>query len=140
MRFAIAIPQFYADGEFAPGAFRAYLARAEELGFESAWTQEQVLGAAGALSPLETMTFAAACTERLRVGCAVFVAPLHTPVHLAKSISSLDCLSRGRVDVGLAAGGRGRPFAAFGIDAEGLVTRFNEGFELMKRCWTEQEI
>ena len=40
MKFAIAIPQFYADGEFDPEAFRAYLARAEELGFDSAWTQE----------------------------------------------------------------------------------------------------
>ena len=40
MKFAIAIPQFYADGEFDPAAFREYLARAEELGFESAWTQK----------------------------------------------------------------------------------------------------
>jgi alkanesulfonate monooxygenase SsuD/methylene tetrahydromethanopterin reductase-like flavin-dependent oxidoreductase (luciferase family) len=44
MKFAIAIPQFYADGEFDPGAFRAYFTRAEELGFDSAWTQEKVLG------------------------------------------------------------------------------------------------
>ena len=34
MKFAIAIPQFYADGEFDPTSFREYLARAEELGFE----------------------------------------------------------------------------------------------------------
>ena len=47
MKFAIAIPQFYADGEFDPAAFRAYLARAEELGFESAWTQESTLGVSG---------------------------------------------------------------------------------------------
>ena len=46
MRFAIAIPQFYADGEFDPAAFRAYFARVEELGFHSAWTQEYVLGPA----------------------------------------------------------------------------------------------
>jgi len=40
MRFAIAIPQFVADGTFDPAALRAYLARAEALGFECAWTQE----------------------------------------------------------------------------------------------------
>ena len=44
MRFAIAIPQFYSDGEFDPAAFRAYFARVEELGYHSAWTQESVLG------------------------------------------------------------------------------------------------
>jgi probable F420-dependent oxidoreductase len=99
-----------------------------------------VLGGAGVLSPLQAMTYAAACTDRLRLGCAVFVTPLHNPLHLAKAISSLDCLSRGRVEVGIGTGGRGRPFAAFGIDPEGLVARFNEGVALMKACWTEPRI
>jgi probable F420-dependent oxidoreductase len=139
MRFAIAIPQYVRD-EFDDAAFRGHLSRAEELGFESAWAQEQVLGAAGALSPLQAMTYAAACTDRLRLGCAVFVSPLHNPLHLAKAISSLDCLSRGRVEVGIGTGGRGRPFAAFGVDPEGLVARFNEGVALMKACWTEPRI
>jgi alkanesulfonate monooxygenase SsuD/methylene tetrahydromethanopterin reductase-like flavin-dependent oxidoreductase (luciferase family) len=44
MRFAISIPQFVADGAFDPAGLRAYLARAEALGFDSAWTMEQVLG------------------------------------------------------------------------------------------------
>ena len=96
MKFAIAIPQFYADGEFDPASFREYLARAEELGFESAWTQESTLAVGPQLSPIEAMTYAAACTERIRLGCVVFVSTLHGPVHLAKSLSSLDQLSRGR--------------------------------------------
>lgn len=140
MRFAISIPQYVDETGFDPGRFRAHLRRAEELGFESGWVQEQVLGSARTLSPLETLTFAAACTERLRLGCAVFVLPLHNPLHLAKAITSLDCVSRGRAEVGLVAGGRGRPFAAFGIDPERPVARFNEALALMKACWTDDEI
>jgi probable F420-dependent oxidoreductase len=86
------------------------------------------------------MTYAAACTERIRLGCAVFVTPLHNPIHLAKNLSSLDQLSRGRLDVGVGTGGRGRPFAAFGVDPSALVARFNEGLRLMKACWTDSEI
>jgi len=138
MRFAIAIPQFYADGEFDPEAFRAYFARAEELGcFDSAWTQEQGLGAAPQLGPVEAMTYAAACTRRLRLGCVVFVSTLHSPVHLAKSLSSLDQLSRGRLEIGVGTGGKGRPFAAFGVDPQRYVARFTEGLALMKALWTE---
>jgi probable F420-dependent oxidoreductase len=140
VRFAVSIPQLVAEDGFDPGAFRSHLARVEELGFHSAWTQEQILGSARTLSPLETMTYAAACTDRLRLGCAVFVTPLHNPLHLAKAIGSLDQLSGGRVEVGVATGGPGRPFAAFGVDAEKPVARFNEGIALMKACWTEREI
>jgi probable F420-dependent oxidoreductase len=137
MKFAIAIPQFYSDGEFDPEAFRAYFARAEELGFDSAWTQEGTLGAGAQLGPVETMTYAAACTTRMRLGCVVFVSTLHSPVHLAKSISTLDQLSRGRIDVGVGTGGKGRPFAAFGVEPRRYISRFTEGIELMKALWTE---
>src|SRR6266567_1673133 len=140
MHFAISIPQHVADGTFEPANLRDYLTRAESLGFHSAWTQENVLSPAPALAPLELMTFAAACTERLRLGCAVFVSPLHNPVHLAKSISTLDQLSRGRIEVGVGTGGRGRMFSAFEVDPALLVARFTEGLRLMKACWTEPRI
>jgi probable F420-dependent oxidoreductase len=141
VRFAISIPQYARESVFDEQAFRAHLRRIEELGaFESGWVQEQVLGASGSLAALQTLTYAAACTERLRLGCAVFVLPLHNPLHLAKAISSLDCLSHGRVEVGFATGGQGRPFAAFGVDPDKPVARFNEALALMKACWTDTEI
>ena len=86
------------------------------------------------------MTYAAACSERLRLGCAVFVSPLHNPVHLAKAIATIDQLSHGRVEIGVGTGGRGRPYAAFGIDPGAMVARFNEGIAVMKACWADAEI
>ena len=140
MRFAVSIPQRFADGTFDPVRLRNYLTRAESLGFHSAWTQEGVLAPAPTLAPLELMAFAAACTEQLRLGCAVIVSPLHSPVHLAQSISTLDQLSRGRVEIGVGLGGRGRMFSAFEVDPAHLVTRFTEGLQLIKACWTEPRI
>ena len=140
LQFAISIPQFVADGTFDPAGFRAYLARAEELGFHSGWTGEQVLGSQPHLGPAETLSYAAACTGRLRLGCAVFVTPLHSPLHLAKSISSLDQLSRGRVEVGLGTGGRFRMFPAFGVDGQHFVSRFTEGLALMQAMWTQDRV
>ncbi|HKX16570.1 MAG TPA: LLM class flavin-dependent oxidoreductase [bacterium] len=139
MRFAISIPQFVGDGAFDPARFRAHMAGAEALGYHSAWTQEQVLGSMPHLSPIETMTYAAACTERIRLGCAVFVTPLHSPVHLAKSLSTLDQLCRGRLEIGVGIGGR-RMFAAFAVGPDHLATRFAEGLQLMKALWTEPRV
>ena len=140
LRFAIAIPQHVPSGAFDPSAFRDVMGRAEALGFESAWTQEQVLGDMPSLGPLETMAYAAACSERIRLGCAVLVSTLHSPLHLAKSIATLDQLSRGRIEVGVGSGGRYRAFAAFGVDPATFVSRFTEGLALMKACWTESRV
>lgn len=140
MEFAISFPQYVGDTGFDDAGFRKHLGRAEQLGFHSAWAQEQILGPAPTLDPLGAMTYAAACTERLRLGCAVFVTPLHNPVHLAKAIATVDHLSHGRVEVGVGTGGRVRPFAAFGVDPSGLVARFNEGVDLMKACWRDSKI
>jgi probable F420-dependent oxidoreductase len=140
VRWAVPLPQFVGEGPFDLAGFRNYLARAEELGFESAWALEGVLGRASMLSPLETMAYAAASTSRLRIGCAVFVTPLHQPVHLAKAIASLDQLSGGRLEVGVGTGGRVRPFAAFEVEPDSYVRRFNEALQLMKALWTESAV
>jgi probable F420-dependent oxidoreductase len=136
--FAISIPQ--SAGGFDPARFRAHLARAEALGFDSAWTAEQVLGSMPMLDPLGAMTYAAAVTERIRIGCAVFVSTLHSPVHLAKSLSTLDQLSGGRLEVGFGTGGPGRMFSAFGVDPAELASRFAEGIELIKALWTQPSV
>jgi probable F420-dependent oxidoreductase len=140
VRFAISIPQLYADGEFDPVAFRNYCSGLEQLGYDSAWTQESLLSSSPQLSPIEMMTYAAACTERLRLGCAVFVSTLHSPVHLARSMATLDQVSGGRIDVGIGTGGRQRPFAAFGLTSVRYVARFTEGLAVMKALWTQPRV
>ena len=137
MRFSIAIPQFDYDGFDAAG-LRAYLVRAEELGFEGGWVLEQIVGEAPLLAPLELLAYAAACTERLRLGVAVLVSSLHDPLQLASSITAVDRLSHGRLDVGVAPGGGFRRFAAFGVDKATYISRFTEGLELMKAAWSDE--
>lgn len=140
MRFAISVPQYVPDGTFDPSAMRRFLERAEELGFHGAWTGEQVLGSMPHLGPLETLSYAAAYTERIRLGVAMLVSSVNSPVHLAKSLSTLDQLSRGRLDVGVALGVRATMFSAFGVESQGRVNQFTEGVRLMTACWTESQI
>jgi alkanesulfonate monooxygenase SsuD/methylene tetrahydromethanopterin reductase-like flavin-dependent oxidoreductase (luciferase family) len=148
MRFAISLPQGYPDGTFDPPAFAAYLLRAEELGFESAWAMDTTFGRSPRLNAMETMAFAAASTAlpsasgsgRLRLGCSVWISPLHQPVQLAKSLATLDQLSGGRLEIGFGSGGQYRMFSAFGITGDHLISRFAEGIEVMKKLWTEPEV
>ena len=81
VRFSISIPQLD-TGRFDDAGLKAYLARAEELGFEGGWTMEQTVGASPRIAPLEMLAYAAACTTRLRLGVAVRREELAGAVHL----------------------------------------------------------
>ena len=137
MRFAVSIPQLDTSG-FDSAGVQSYLARAEEAGFESAWTIEQTLGPTPMIAPLPMLAYAAACTERLRLGVGVLVSSQHDPLHLAGAIAAVDRLSQGRLDVGVSAGGGFRNFAAFGVDRHSFVSYFTEGLQLMKAAWSDE--
>lgn len=140
MQFGIAIPQILTQPRVDTGALQAFLRRAEALGYHSVWVQEQILGRAYSLEPVAVLTYAAAVTRTLRLGAAVLLTPLRNPVQLAKSLSTLDHLSEGRLIVGVGIGGHTRIYPAFGITAERRVARFVEGLRVMKRLWTEERV
>jgi probable F420-dependent oxidoreductase len=140
VRLAVGIPQAWTTGSIDRAGLRRFLERAEALGLESAWVVEQVLGSIPSLEPVECLTWAAALTERIRLGTAVLLTPLRSPVHLAKSLATLDQLSGGRLDVGIGLGGNTKVYPAYGIAAARRVARFNEGLRLMQALWTEPRV
>jgi len=139
-RIKAAIPQTSLDGALSIAHIRDFLARAEALGYESAWVVERVLGAICALESVGLLTYAAAVTTRMRLGSAVLLTALRNPVHLAKSLATLDQLSSGRLIIGVGLGGDPKAYPAYGLSGEGRAARFEEGIEVMKRLWTEPRV
>jgi probable F420-dependent oxidoreductase len=131
----IAIPQTSAPADVH--FLRDYLRRAETLGYDSVWVQEQILGDSPMLEPITLLTFAAALTARVRLGTSVILPITRNPIHLAKSLSSLDQLSQGRLILGVGMGGPHVPEQAFGIPKENRSRRFVEVLKVMKALWTE---
>ncbi len=140
VKAAISIPQTSLDGPVSIKLVRDFLARAEALGYESAWVVDRVFGAIHALEAVELLTYAAAVTTRIRLGSAVLLTALHSPAHMAKRLSTLDQLSGGRLIVGVGLGGDPKVYPAHGLTAAGRAARFEEGIEVMKRLWTEPRV
>ena len=140
VRFGIAIPQDFIDKPLDIPFLQRYLSRAEELGYESAWVQEQIVGTVPVLEPVTLLTYAAALTRKLRLGTSVMITVLRHPIQLAKSLTSLDLLSQGRLTVGVGIGNQRREDAAFGMPLERRVRRFVEGIEVMKALWTQPTV
>jgi probable F420-dependent oxidoreductase len=140
VKFGIAIPQIWSAPEERVASLPDFLARAEALGYHSAWVQEQILGPTNTYEPVTLLAFAAAATRALRLGTSVLITPLRSPVQLAKSLSTLDTLSGGRLIVGVGIGANTRIYPAFGITPGARVRRFVEGIEVMCRLWTEERV
>lgn len=139
VRWGVAIPQVFFDEPADMALISKWSQRAEELGYESLWVQEGIVGAVPILEPVTLLSYIAAITEWVRLGTSVMVAPLRNPVQLAKSLGSLDHISRGRLIVGLGLGGNPDDVLPFGISPERRVRRFGEVVDVMKALWTEPE-
>ena len=106
MRFGVVILPQYDWPEAA-----ARWSRAEELGFDHAWTYDHLSwrGLAGERWHATVPTLTAAATVTSRIGLGTFVASpnFRHPVPFAKDIATVDQISGGRVLLGLGSGGTG---------------------------------
>jgi probable F420-dependent oxidoreductase len=138
IEFGIAIPQAFGQEPVDVALIHGFLRKADTLGYHSVWVQE-VLDAS-LLEPASLLTYAAALTQNLRLGSAVFLTALRNPLQLAKTLATLDQLSRGRLIVGAALGSDTQNYSAYGIGAERRVRRFVDGIALLKKLWTEESV
>lgn len=89
------------------------------------------------LDPMVTLAFLSTHTKKIALGTAGLIAPLRSPIHIAKSAVSVDKLSNGRFLLGLSSGDRPVEYPAFGADFARRVESFRESIDLIKTL-TEQ--
>lgn len=139
----IEIPEAFINRAIDIELIRKFVTRAEALEYDSLWVQEKIIGDFAMLEPVSLLTYVAALTSKVRLGTSVLLTVLRNPVQLAKSLSTLDHLSHGRLTVGVGLGtGKGRRLhvdeSIFGYSGDRPVRRFMEGLQVMKSLWTER--
>ncbi len=154
-----------------PLASRAAIARAatsaERLGFDALWVHDHIMwnrdqdtkhisvGSYEAVeealrSPdyapnfyesLTTLSYVAGKTDRIRIGTAVLCPPFRNPIVTAKQIATLDCLSDGRVILGIGVGApkltHNEDFEMLGVPRSDKYRRTAEYLRVMQTIWTE---
>src|SRR5262245_15045553 len=66
--------------------------------------------------------------------------PLLSPVDVAESVATLDHITHGRLDVGVAIGYRERELEAAGLARKDRVPKLEESLAVMKRLWRGEEV
>jgi len=126
----------------------------DESGINSLWAPEHVLffpeyasrypyardgkipgNPKGILDPFSALTFAAAVTERLRLGTGICLVPQRNPVYTARVVADLDYLSGGRFDFGVGIGWLEEEFDNLQMSFADRGKRTIEYIEVMRALW-----
>jgi probable F420-dependent oxidoreductase len=151
MKLGIALPTStpYASAE----SILRIAQEAENLGYNSLWTYERLLYPIAGITqpdgstwqlpepyksvyePIETLSYVAALTRRVKLGTSIVNAPFQSPVLLARRFATLDRLSNGRAIVGLGQGWMPQEFATSNISIKERGKRIEEYITALRAVW-----
>ena len=112
-------------------------------GRETAWPMRE--GAelpekyARSLDPFVSLAAAAVATSDIRLGTSICLVAQHDPIVLAKTVTTLDHLSGGRVTLGVGFGWNEDEMRHHGVDPRRRRTIGREKVLAMKELWTQEE-
>jgi probable F420-dependent oxidoreductase len=129
---------------------------AEALGYHSLWAFQRLLYALEpkndypplpgqpwpkaferVLDPIVSLSYVAAATTRIRLGTSALIMPYYQPIVVAKQLATLDVLSGGRLNVGLATGWSEDEYDAVNVPYRNRGRRADEFLQCLKAIWTE---
>jgi alkanesulfonate monooxygenase SsuD/methylene tetrahydromethanopterin reductase-like flavin-dependent oxidoreductase (luciferase family) len=111
--------------------------RAEEIGFDTVWTADELLWLPSDGEPqgwwecVAMSAAVAAATSRVKVGTWILSALHRNPGITAKAVETIDEISGGRFVFGLGSGHAGRQAHAFGLPEDHVYGRFEEAVEII---------
>src|SRR5262245_49216927 len=110
--------------------------KVEALGYSTLFMPDHFIDTR--LAPMVAISFAAAATEKLRIGMLVLGNDYKHPAVTAKEAATIDLLSDGRLEFGLGAGWMQTDYDALGMpyDKPGVrVDRLAEALAVCKGVW-----
>ncbi|RSS73370.1 TIGR03619 family F420-dependent LLM class oxidoreductase [Streptomyces sp. WAC06614] len=156
MDIGIALPQY--GGHARPERIAPFAREAEEAGFGWLWVGDRSLtpvaprdiypgytpenpyppGFRTFLDPLTTLTVAAAATSRIRLATSTLNAPWYPPLLLARTLTTLDRVSAGRLVVGLGLGWMRDEYTAVGADFGRRGALLDEALDVLRGIWSAE--
>ena len=162
MRLGMALPQYGSALGAAPDLAR-FATQIEQLGYDSLWAADRLftpltihspypggdedayekdyLGTISAFGdPFVLVAAAATVTSRVRLNFSTLNAPLHQPIHLARTLTTLDVLSGGRFDVGFGLGWMRDEYDAVGLAWSSRGRRLDDILSFLRTWWTTNPV
>jgi alkanesulfonate monooxygenase SsuD/methylene tetrahydromethanopterin reductase-like flavin-dependent oxidoreductase (luciferase family) len=114
---------------------------AEQIGFDSFWLPESHFsGDISIPSPLMLLGAISARTSKIKLGSTSYLLPIRHPIQAAEEVAVLDCLSNGRVILGVGRGFQDAMFNVFDVPIKDKRKRFKANLEIMIAAWQGEPV
>jgi probable F420-dependent oxidoreductase len=150
MKIGVSLPQM--GLEASPAAITEIAQEAERLGLASVWVGERLFRPRKFVryggreigipeyqkinyEPLETLTYVAAKTERIRLGTSIINVFFQAPVMLARRLATLDQFSNGRVIAGIGQGWMKDEFDAANVSFQRRGSGLEDYVGALRAVW-----
>ena len=157
MKIGFSLPHM---GKIATPENIAYAARfGDTEGFDSLWVIDRILWPSepqtpyppspdgswpevyqNVIDPISTLTYVAGLTNQIKLATGIIDMLYQNPLILAKRLSSLDNLSKGRLFLGLGVGHSKDEFQASNVSYENRGERADEFLEVLNKVWYDDTV
>jgi alkanesulfonate monooxygenase SsuD/methylene tetrahydromethanopterin reductase-like flavin-dependent oxidoreductase (luciferase family) len=146
LKFGVFLP-FYAfkkeNSKEQYDHLKSIVLESERLGYDSVWLDDHLMhGNWPILETWTTLSALSSLTHKIRLGTMVSCAAHRNPALLAKSASTLDVLSNGRLEFGIGTGVQEAEHIAYGFGFPKAAVRveyLSEALEVITRLWTQEK-
>jgi alkanesulfonate monooxygenase SsuD/methylene tetrahydromethanopterin reductase-like flavin-dependent oxidoreductase (luciferase family) len=139
--YGVFLPTHSSSAEITVDGVLSLARQAERAGLDHLWVGDHFVWNAGMLAPLPTLAAVAASTTSIRLGTAVYLLNLRTPAIAAKEIATVDLLARGRLIMGVGAGGDNPlEYEALGLSVTGRGVRLDNMILAVRRLLAGDDI
>jgi probable F420-dependent oxidoreductase len=121
--------------------FLRYIDTLEEIGWDSVWFSDRIVGPAWRMDPMAGMAITAGRTENLKFGTSVLIMSVRSPVTMARELATIDMLAPRRLVVGVGVGQESPvEYEAMGVRKRDRGKRLDEAITVMRKLWSQDKV
>jgi alkanesulfonate monooxygenase SsuD/methylene tetrahydromethanopterin reductase-like flavin-dependent oxidoreductase (luciferase family) len=113
----------------------SFALKAEQLGYDSLSVNDHIVFNTSWLDSICTLSAVAAVTTKIKLGTSILNIVIRNPIISARTLSSIDIISSGRLFAGVGPGSSKKDYDACGISYEDRWQRFDEALQILLLLW-----
>jgi probable F420-dependent oxidoreductase len=116
----------------------SFALKAEQLGYDSLSVNDHIVFNTSWLDAVATLSAVAGTTSKIKLGTSILNIVIRNPIVAARTLSTIDILSSGRLIAGVGPGSSKKDYDTCGVPYKDRWKRFDEALQILQTLWNTE--